>query len=77
MEETSTVTLDPDESTTVNFDISATQPGTYSVEIGGLTGSYEVEKPSFIEQIPGFPWESLIIGLAIGVVVLWIIQRKK
>ena len=77
-EDTSTVTIDAGESTTVSFDVSATQPGTYSVEIGGLTGSYTVNpqepepKPG---GIPGFPVESLLAGLAVAIIVLWFRQR--
>ncbi len=33
------------------------------------------KKPGFV--IPGFPYESIIIGLAIGAFALWLIQRKR
>jgi hypothetical protein len=65
-----TVTVDPDESTTISFDAPTSEKGTYSVEIDGLTGSYEVKG-----GIPGFPVESLIAGLAVAIIVLWFRQR--
>jgi hypothetical protein len=74
-EDTSTVTLDAGESTTVIFDISATQEGTYSVEVEGLTGSYTVERLQ--RGIPGFPLESITLGLLTGAVLLWIIHRNR
>jgi hypothetical protein len=33
------------------------------------------EKPGFV--IPGFPYESIIVGLVIGAFVLWLIQRRQ
>ena len=72
------MTVDAGESTTVSFDVSSSQPGTYSVEIGDLTGSYTVNsqepepKPG---GIPGFPVDSLLVGLAVAIIVLWFRQR--
>jgi uncharacterized protein YfaS (alpha-2-macroglobulin family) len=74
-EDTSTVTLDAGESTTVSFDVSASQSGTYSVEVNGLTGSYEVAEQR--QGIPGFPFESITLGLVSGAVLLWILQRNR
>jgi len=73
IEDTSTVTLDAGESTTVSFDVSSTQEGTYSVDVNGLTGSFDVNKAQ--TGIPGFPVESLIAGLAVVLLVLWFHQR--
>jgi len=70
VEDEKTVTVDPDESTTISFDAPTSEKGTYSVEIDGLTGSYEVKG-----GIPGFPVESLIAGLAVAILVLWFRQR--
>jgi hypothetical protein len=75
--DTSSVTLDAGESTTVSFIVSPSQSGTYSLEVNGLTGSYTVEKPSFLEQIPGFPFESLIVGIVSGIMILWFIQKNR
>jgi hypothetical protein len=74
-----TVTLNPDEIETVSFEVSASRLGTFSVEINGLSGSYvvtEPEEPSFWDRIPGFPYESVVLGLLIGILVLWLIQRR-
>ena len=77
-EESSTVTLDAGESTAVSFDVSTAQPGTYSVEIGDLSGSYTVQ-PEEPEQgsggIPGFTFESVVLGLIVGAFVLWMSRR--
>jgi hypothetical protein len=80
VEEEKTVTLDPDETETVTFEVSASEPGTFSVEIDGLSGSYTVtepEEPSFLERIPGFQCESIVLGLAVGVLVLWLTRRRQ
>jgi len=69
-----TVTLDPDESTTVSFEVSATEEGSYSVDVNGLTGSYEVKKAQ--TGIPGFPIEAIIAGLTIVLLAQWLYQRK-
>jgi len=47
--------------------------GTYQVEVEGLTGSFTVVKtePSFWDNIPGFPYESIIIGLMAVIIILW------
>ena len=70
VEDEKTVTVAPNESTTISFDAPTSEKGTYSVEIEGLTGSYEVKG-----GIPGFPVESLIAGLAVAILVLWSRQR--
>ncbi len=74
VENEKTVTLDPEGSTTVRFEVSAPEEGIYSVDVNGLTGSYEVKKAQ--TGIPGFPVESLIAGLAVAVLILWFLQRR-
>jgi hypothetical protein len=83
------VTLNPDEVRTVSFEVSAPRLGTFSVEIDGLSGSYLVTESSPSPSpeptpeptpkpqggIPGFPMESLIVGLAVLILVLWFFQR--
>ncbi|MBC8275977.1 MAG: hypothetical protein H8E40_13550 [Chloroflexi bacterium] len=73
IEDEKTVTLDPDESTSVSFEVSAAEEGSHSVDVNGLTGSYEVKKAQ--TGIPGFPLESIIAGLAVAIIVLWLHQR--
>ncbi len=34
------------------------------------------EEPSFWERIPGFQYESIALGLAVCILVLWLIQRR-
>jgi hypothetical protein len=80
VEDEKTVTLNPDESETVSFQVSAAEQGSYSVEVDGLTGSYTVtetpENPSLRDRIPGFPYMAIILGLIAGVLVLWLLQRR-
>ena len=47
--------------------------GTYEVEVEGLTGSFTVARaePSFWDKIPGFPYESIILGLVAVIVIIW------
>ena len=80
VEDEKTVTVNPDETETVSFEVSASELGTFSVEIDGLSGSYTVtepEEPSFWERIPGFQYESIVLGLATGILVIWLLQRKR
>jgi hypothetical protein len=62
-----TVTLDPGVTATVSFEVSAAEEGAYSVDVNGLSGSYEVRKAQ--TGIPGFPMESIIVGLVIMLLV--------
>ena len=82
VEDEKTVTLNPDETETVSFEVSAAQQGSFSVEVDGLSGRYTVTKPIEEKQkppggIPGFPYESIIIGLVVGVFMLWLLQRRR
>jgi len=76
VENEKTVTLDPDESVTLSFEVTATEEGTYSVEVDSLSGSYEVKKPSFIDQIPGFALGSIVFGIAIVLFVILFYKRR-
>ncbi len=73
-EDEKTVTLDPDESTTVSFEVSATEEGIHSVDVNGLSGSYDVEKAQ--TGISGFPLESIVIGILL-VMAIWLMQRSR
>jgi len=81
VEDEKTVTLSPDESETVSFEVSASQLGTFSVEVDDLSGSYTVtepkEEPTFWERIPGFPFESIVFSMVLAVLVLWLIRRQR
>jgi hypothetical protein len=63
--------------TVVDFYVSATdtegivsESGKFSYTVGGTGGGGGLE-------IPGFPFESIIIGLAIGLVTLYFLARKR
>lgn len=70
------VTLVGGDSMTVTFTI-VEDVGDHIVEVGNLYGSFKViHKPSFWDKIPRFPYELIIIGLAIGALILWILKHK-
>ena len=74
--ETVKVTLDGGESTTVTF-MGGGAIGDHTVEIGELSGSFTVNpKPTFWDKIPGFPYESAILGLVTTVVMLRLLSRR-
>lgn len=77
VEDVEVVSLDPGEHRTVSFQLTAKDEGTHSVGVNGLMGEYTVTKPSFIEQIPGFAYESIILGLIGATMILWLFQRNK
>jgi len=64
-----TVTLSPDESKTVSFTVFEDKEGTYSVEIGGLTGSFEVVKSGNPEG-GGLPLLPVITGIIVVIAVI-------
>jgi len=72
VEDEKTVTVAPNESTTISFSAPTSEKGTYSVEIEGLTGSYEVKG-----GIPGFPYESILLGVVSVTIVLWSMQKRR
>ena len=50
--------------------------GSYQVEVEGLTGSFKViQEPSFWDEIPGFPYESIVLGLVFGLLAIWFLCR--
>ena len=65
------VTLEGGASTTVLFELTRGE-GTHEVEVEGFTESFTVNpKPSFWDKIPGFPYESIIIGLIAVIIIIW------
>jgi hypothetical protein len=56
---------------------------THSESINVISGEIKDFTFNLVEEkvlpgggIPGFPYESIIIGLIIGAIILWTIQRK-
>jgi hypothetical protein len=51
--------------------------GTYLVEVEGLTGSFTVKPESSPwDNIPGFPYESILLGLVFGLLAIWFLYRS-
>jgi len=66
------------ESKTLSRTITPGAVGVYIVTVDGMTGNFTVNpKPSFWDKIPGFPYESTILGLVTGIFVLWLLSRRK
>ena len=50
--------------------------GSYQVEVDELIGSFSVvSEPSFWDEIPGFPLKSTILGIAFGLLAVWVLHR--
>jgi hypothetical protein len=84
VEDEEAVTLNSAEAKNVSFDVSTSQEGTFDVDVDGLGGSFTVTKSSETEEkpsggggIPGFPYESIVLGVILGVIVLWLVQRRE
>ena len=65
------VTLEGGASATVLFELTRGE-GTHEVEVEGFTESFTVNpQPSLWDKIPGFPYESIILGLIAVIIILW------
>jgi hypothetical protein len=65
------VTLEGGASATVLFELTRGE-GTHEVEVEGFTDSFTVNpKPTFWDKIPGFPYESIILGLIAVILIIW------
>lgn len=52
--------------------------GAYQVEVEGLTDSFTVEpKPSFWDNISGFQYGLIILGLLAVIIILWYARERK
>jgi hypothetical protein len=88
VEETKEISLDAGASEEVNFTTVKDVAGTYSVEVGGLSGSFTVtekpEEPTTPPEIPAEPtinwpiiWGTMAGVLVVGVIILWIAIRRR
>jgi hypothetical protein len=66
VEQTRMVSVGPKTSQPVKFTVTKSQPGTYSIDIGGQTGSFTIPGSSNTAPVSG----GLIVFLIIGVLVL-------
>ncbi len=72
VEQTRTVTLAPQATETVAFNITKEEPGSYSISIGGLTGEFTVTA-SWLSR---YWWTILLIAVA-GFLVYFLVFRRK
>jgi len=88
VEETKEIALDAGASEEVTFTTTKNTAGTYSVEVGGLSGSFIVEEqPEETTPPPDVPveptinwpiiWGAMAGVLVVGVVILWIAIRRR
>ena len=74
-----TLTLAGGEATIVLFEVQR-GIGTYQVEVEGLKDSFTVtliHNPTFWDKIPGFTYESIILGLVFGVFIIVFLYRAR
>ncbi|MFZ7136926.1 MAG: Ig-like domain-containing protein [archaeon] len=71
VEDTQTVTLDPDQSTNVQFTTSKTEEGTYTVDVDGLTGTFTVKAPSEVSPLP-----IVVVVIVVGVAAVLILYFR-
>jgi len=64
-----TVSLEPGESTTLEFSLTEETPGTYTVEIGDQSGTYEVTEKT--------PFMSVVLTLGILLTVFAVFRRRE
>lgn len=80
LEESWEVSLTPDESQTLTHTVTIAAPGLYSVEVGGLTGSFRVVTAGDEPGEGGFPWVLAVViagvVLALAAVVFWVVRRR-
>jgi hypothetical protein len=89
VEDTKEISLDASASEEVNFTTVQDVAGTYSVEVGGLSGSFTVaEKPLETTTPPETPeeptainwpiiWGTMAGVLVVGVIILWLAIRRR
>ena len=70
--DTRAVTLDGGASTTVSFSTSSDEEGSHTVEVGGLSGSFTVEKAKL-----GFPWTYVIVALVLIAAVAYYFYSQR
>jgi len=70
--DTKAVTLDGGSSTTVSFSVSSDEMGSHTVEVGGLSGSFTVEKAP-----AGFPWTYVIIAFVLIAIVAYYFYSQR
>ena len=82
-EATKAVHVPPKSERTISFSVSRSEPGTYEVDLDGLTGTFTVvAKAAGSEKAAGFP-VGAVVGAAAGVIVLavlvylWLSNRKR
>jgi hypothetical protein len=70
--DTKAVTLDGGASSTVSFSVSSDEVGSHTVEVGGLSGSFTVEKAK-----AGFPWTYVIVALVLIAAVAYYLYSQR
>ena len=72
-EDVQEIFLDVDQTEQVSFMVEDGVEGSYSVDVNGLTGSYEVTKPI----IPGYPLWSIALSVILITVILSLKQKNR
>jgi arabinogalactan endo-1,4-beta-galactosidase len=73
--DSSTVSLDGGKTVTKTIKFSSNVEGTHTVTVGGESVTFDVEKVQM--GIPGYPIESVLIGVILVIIILTLYSRKR
>ena len=74
----SSVVLEPGEGGNIFFKHSFDSAGTFSIQVEDLTDQISVTEPEpeTPRGIPGFPIQSIVLGIMLVSVLMWLMRKK-
>jgi len=74
LEQTKQITLAPGQTEVVTFAVTRDEPGSYTVEVNGLTKGFTVVAPSWLSK---YWWITMAVLVAIGLLIYFLSRRKR
>jgi hypothetical protein len=74
LEQTKQITLAPRQTEVVTFTVTRDEPGSYTVEVNGLTNGFTVVAPSWLGK---YWWIIMAVLVAIGLLIYFLARRKR
>jgi len=74
LEQTKQITLAPGQTEVVTFTVTRDEPGSYTVEVNGLTKGFTVVAPSWLSK---YWWITMAVLVAIGLLIYFLARRKR
>lgn len=74
LEQTKQITLAPRQTEVVTFTVTRDEPGSYTVEVNGLTNGFTVVAPSWLCK---YWWIIMAVLVAIGLLIYFLARRKR